>query len=65
MTTRKSTKAAEELGITYYRLIGLLRSGKLTPPPKDSSGDYLWSDADLHKARRALRTDRRRKDKAT
>jgi hypothetical protein len=61
MTHRKSPAAAKELGISYYRLIGLLRSEKVKPPRKDSSGDYLWSDQDLAAARVALSVDRRRK----
>jgi hypothetical protein len=61
MLPLKSIAAARQLGITYYRLISLLRSQKLTPPQKDSSGDYLWSAADLEAARQALLVDRRRK----
>ena len=51
-----------ELGVTYYRLIGLLRAGKMSSPQKDGSGDYLWSDKDLAAARKALSIDRRRKE---
>jgi hypothetical protein len=36
---RKSSVVARELGIGYWHLMGLLRAGKLEPPPKDSSGD--------------------------
>jgi hypothetical protein len=61
MASRKSVVVARDLGVTYYRLIGLLRSGKITPPQKDSSGDYLWSPADVSSARGALGIDRRRK----
>ena len=57
---RKSPVAARELGITYHRLISLLRSEKILPPGKDSSGDYLWSDHDLAAAREALAVDRRK-----
>jgi len=60
MATRKSFIAADELGISYYRLIGLLRSRKLPPPSKDSSGDYIWTDDDMDNARQALRLGRRR-----
>jgi DNA-binding transcriptional MerR regulator len=51
---RKTPVAARELGITYHRLMGLLRHGKIAPPDRDSSGDYLWTDADLDRARQAL-----------
>jgi len=54
MLARKSPIAAEELGISYHRLISLLRSKKLPWPQKDSSGDYLWADADLEAARKVL-----------
>jgi hypothetical protein len=62
MPTRKTPTAAKELGTTYHRLISLLRSEKLSPPAKDSSGDYVWSDADLEAARKALSIDRRKKE---
>ena len=64
MVARKSPIAAAELGITYYRLISLLRSKKLPPPQKDSSGDYLWVDADLAAARKALGVDHRSRGNA-
>jgi hypothetical protein len=35
-------------------LYSLLRQGRLTPPPKDGSGDYVWSQHDLDNARAAL-----------
>jgi hypothetical protein len=50
----KTPVAARELGVTYHRLIGLLRFDKIDPPARDSSGDYIWSDADLERARRAM-----------
>jgi hypothetical protein len=51
---RKSSTAARELSIPYHRLIGLIRYGLIAPPVKDTSGDYLWSEADLASARLAL-----------
>jgi hypothetical protein len=60
---RKTPVAARELGVTYHQLIGLLRFSKIDPPPRDSSGDYVWSDADLERARRALAVLRRPKAK--
>jgi hypothetical protein len=59
--TRKTAVAVRELGTTYHRLMGLIRFGKIEPPQRDSSGDYLWSDADLSRAREALKVDLRRK----
>jgi hypothetical protein len=58
---RKTPVAVRELNTTYHRLIGLVRFNKITPPGRDSSGDYLWSDADLAAAREALKVDHRRK----
>jgi hypothetical protein len=54
MTFRKTPAAARELGISYTTLINLLRYDKMTPPAKDSSGDFVWADADLKRARHAL-----------
>jgi hypothetical protein len=59
---RKTPAAARELGITYHRLIGLIRFAKIKPPVKDSSGDYIWADADLKRARDALTTDKVRRE---
>ena len=53
MTTyRKTPAAARELGIPYTRLVNWLRSGRLAPPGRDTSGDYVWTDDDMapHKA---------------
>jgi hypothetical protein len=53
-TITKTTAAARQLGINYTRLINLIRYGKLDPPGKDSSGDYVWTQADMERARLAL-----------
>jgi hypothetical protein len=58
---RKSPSVARLLGITYSHLLGLIRSGRLDPPLKDESGDYVWTDADVERARAALQIDRRRR----
>jgi hypothetical protein len=57
----KSRALADQLGITYYRLMELMRSGKLKAPQKDSSGDFVWSEDDVQRAREALAMGRRRK----
>jgi hypothetical protein len=52
---RKTPAAARELGVSSDTLCGLIRRGKLDPlPTKDSSGDYIWSESDLDRARAAL-----------
>jgi hypothetical protein len=58
---RKTPVAVRELGTTYHKLIGLIRFSKIEPPPRDTSGDYLWDDAALERARQALKVDLRRK----
>jgi hypothetical protein len=53
-TFRKTPVAAVELGVSYHRLINLVRFRKIPAPARDSSGDFLWSDVDLAHARQAL-----------
>jgi hypothetical protein len=59
----KTPVAAERLGIHYSHLISLIGYHKIAAPPKDTSGDYVWSEADLTAAREALRTGRSRRQK--
>ena len=55
----KTPVAARHLHVTYHRLYDLLRFQLITPPERDSSGDFLWTKGDLERARRALaRRDR-------
>jgi hypothetical protein len=61
LTTRE---AARTLGISYAKLWSLIRTDRLSAPPKNSSGDYLWQPADLERARVALQIDRRRRPRA-
>jgi hypothetical protein len=57
----KTSQAIRSLGTTYYRLISALRCGKLPPPAKDCSGDFIWTPKDIENARRALAVDLRRR----
>jgi predicted site-specific integrase-resolvase len=59
MTVLKSRAVAERLGVPYYVLFNLLRNGRLSPPSKDSSGDYVWTEEDVERARAALLARRR------
>jgi hypothetical protein len=59
MIYRKTPVAAKELGVTYHVLVGLMRYGKLEPPGRDSSGDYVWTDHDMERAHQALNERRR------
>jgi DNA-binding transcriptional MerR regulator len=59
MRFSKTKAVADLLGITYHRLFELIRSNKITPPQKDSSGDYVWTEQDIERARQALAARRR------
>jgi hypothetical protein len=39
-----------------------MRYGKLEPPQRDTSGDFIWTDADLERARKALSLPRGRRE---
>ena len=59
----KTREAVAALSTTYHKLVSLVRFDKLNPPPqKDISGDFIWSEADLERARAALKVDRRRRE---
>ena len=55
----KTKAVADLIGITYHRLFELIRSNKIPPPQKDSSGDYIWCEQDIERARQALAARRR------
>jgi hypothetical protein len=61
VTYLKTPAAAQAIPTTYLRLINLIRYGKIPAPPKDSSGDYIWSSEDLERARQALKAGRQGK----
>ena len=56
----KTPAAAAELGVSYHRVINLIRFGKIPPPQRDGSGDFWWGDADLRRVRKALEKGRRK-----
>jgi hypothetical protein len=60
----KTPVAARVLEVPYYKLIGLLRDGKIAAPPRDSSGDYWWGEEDLAAARQALARRQQRRSRA-
>jgi hypothetical protein len=49
------------LGVPYYQLFDLLRSRQISAPQKDSSGDYVWTESDVERARQALASRQRRR----
>ena len=55
---RKTPVAARESGISYTRLMDLMRYGHLAPPGRDSSGHFIWTDADMERIRQALAVPR-------
>jgi hypothetical protein len=61
MPFHKTTSVARLLDVPYSRLFDLLRSRQLAAPQKDSSGDYIWTDEDIERARAALAQRQRRK----
>jgi hypothetical protein len=48
----------------YWQVVGLLRSGRIHPPQKDSSGDFVWTAADIERVRKALAERKSRKGTA-
>jgi hypothetical protein len=63
MLLRKTPAAADELGWTYHQLISLIRFRHMDPPARDSSGDYVWTDDDLRRAREARHARQRRRER--
>ncbi len=58
----KTREVLQELNASYHRVHSVLRSGKVTPPAKDVSGDFAWTAQDVEAVRHAMTIDRRRKD---
>jgi len=54
MSYLKSGAAARLLGVSYHVLFELMRGGHLEPPHKDSGGQFVWTEADLERARQAV-----------
>lgn len=61
MQQLKTSQVARQLGTPYHRIASALRAQKLSPPGKDFSGDFVWTEADVEALRQALAEDRRRK----
>jgi hypothetical protein len=57
------TREVEEmLGVRVWALISLIRTRRIDPAPrKNVSGSFVWSKADIERAREALKTYRPRK----
>jgi hypothetical protein len=59
MLPRKTLSPRVKRGITLPRLYCPIRNGKLAPPAKDSSGDYVWLDEDMERLFQVLDGARR------
>lgn len=57
MSTRQ---AGQRLGKTGFYMRSLIDSGRIPAPPKDATGNFVWSEQDLENARKAITIDRRR-----
>jgi hypothetical protein len=51
---RKTAEVARAESVTYHKLHSLVRFNKIARPAMDSSGDFLWFEADVLAARAAL-----------
>jgi hypothetical protein len=65
MSWYKSRVVSNMLGVPYYTLFGLITRGRMAAPAKDSSGDFVWTDADVERARAALAARHQRRRAAT
>ena len=54
MKTYKTAAVSLMLGVSYWKLLWLFRSGKMPKPQKDISGDLAWTETDVKMARRLL-----------
>jgi hypothetical protein len=50
----KTPQACRMLGRTYNQIMTAIRHGHIEPPPKDSSGDYIWTDETIESVRQVL-----------
>jgi hypothetical protein len=50
------------LNVPIPQLHAMLRCRRMREPQRDSSGRFIWTPEDVEEARRALATDRRRKE---
>jgi hypothetical protein len=70
---RKTSSVAKLLGVQYWILFDLIRGNKIPSPAKDESGDFVWLEKDLNRAKlilderqskRAARAERKLKQAA-
>jgi hypothetical protein len=56
----RSRTVRKLLGVPYWKLFNLIQSNKIPEPKRDDVGDFLWSEADIRRARQALTVDLRK-----
>jgi hypothetical protein len=61
MRVMKTRDVEALLGVGWWVLYGLIRTRKMPAVGKDSSGDLIWSELDVQRAREALAAGRRAK----
>lgn len=62
MSLKKTCEVVELLGVKGPRLRDAIQNQRIAPPPgKDPSGHFVWTDADIERARIAISTDLRRR----
>ena len=55
----RTAEVAKMLGVPYYRLLYLIRSGRIDKPERSELGDFLWSRDLIATVRRILGKDGR------
>ena len=67
MTTyRKTSEVARLINVSFWSLSAAIRRDRIKPrPQKDGSGDLIWSDEDIERAREAFKKTGRRRRKPT
>lgn len=53
-------QAAKRLGVSYSRLLGWIRYGRMSAPAKDATGSYVWTSDDIEAAKKVMQTPGRR-----
>jgi hypothetical protein len=61
LTYCKTPVACRILGVPYDTVMNAIRRGRLEPPQKDSSNDYIWTQEDIDRAREFLKSRKRRR----
>jgi hypothetical protein len=45
--------------VSYWKILGMIRTARLPPPPRDRHGNYCWRSCDVAALRKLLAEDRR------